>query len=157
MGLRLVLLVVFAAIGGAAITVQAGLNSQVARTLGHPLWATLVSLAVSVITILPMLVLFRAGVPNLSQISGTPWWIWIGGALGAFFITAALIAAPQLGAVTFIAAVVMGQLVVSLALDQFAIAGFPERPISLFRIIGVCLVIAGVVMTAIEASAKSVS
>lgn len=30
MGLRLVFLVVFAAIGGAAITVQAGLNSQVA-------------------------------------------------------------------------------------------------------------------------------
>jgi len=155
MGLRLVFLVVFAAIGGAAITVQAGLNSQVARTLGHPLWATLVSLAVSVITILPMLVLFRAGVPNLSQISGTPWWIWIGGALGAFFITAALIAAPQLGAVTFIAAVVMGQLLVSLILDQFAIAGFPERPISLFRIVGVCLVIAGVIMTAVETSTRS--
>lgn len=157
MGLRLAFLVLFAAIGGAAITVQAGLNGQVARALGHPLWATLLSLAVSVLTILPMLVLFRVGVPNLSQISGTPWWIWIGGALGAFFITAALIAAPQLGAVTFVAAVVMGQLLVSLILDQFAIAGFPERPISLFRVIGVCLVIAGVVMTAIEASAKSAS
>lgn len=75
--------------------------------------------------------------------------------MGAFFITAALIAAPQLGAVTFIAAVVMGQLLVSLILDQFAIAGFPERPISLFRIVGVCLVIAGVIMTAVETSTRS--
>ena len=155
MTLRVLLLVLFAAVGGAAITVQAGLNAQVARTLGHPLWATLVSLTVSVIAILPMLVLFRAGVPTFTNISATPWWIWIGGALGAFFITAALIAAPQLGAVTFIAAVVTGQLLVSLVLDQFAIAGFPERPVSLFRIIGVGLVIVGVVMTAIETSAQS--
>ena len=155
MSIRLIFLVFFAAIGGAAITVQAGLNGQVSRTLGHPLWATLVSLAVSVVTILPMLVVFRVGVPNISAISGTPWWIWIGGVLGAFFITAALTAAPQLGAVTFIAAVVMGQLIVSLFLDQYAIAGFPERPISLLRVLGVCLVIAGVVMTTIETSAKT--
>lgn len=155
MSLRLISLVLFAAIGGAAITVQAGLNGQVARTLGHPLWATLVSLCVSVITILPMLLLFRVGMPSFSTISATPWWIWIGGALGAFFITAALISAPQLGAVTFIAAVVMGQLLISLFLDQFAIAGFPERPISLLRVIGVGFVIAGVVMTAIETSASS--
>ena len=155
MTLRFLFLVLFAAIGGAAITVQAGLNGQVSRTLGHPLWATLVSLTVSVISILPMLVIFRVGMPNFAAISGTPWWIWIGGALGAFFITAALMAAPQLGAVTFIAAVVMGQLIVSLFLDQFAIAGFPERPISLLRVLGVCFVIAGVVMTAIETSAKA--
>lgn len=155
MSLRILFLVLFAAIGGAAITVQAGLNAQVARTLGHPLWATLVSLTVSVISILPMLIVFRVGVPNVANIAATPWWIWIGGALGAFFITAALMAAPQLGAVTFIAAVVMGQLLVSLFLDQFAIAGFPARPVSLFRIIGVGLVIVGVVMTAIEATAKT--
>lgn len=155
MSVRFGLLVLFAAIGGAAITVQAGLNGQVSRLLGHPLWATLVSLAVSVMSILPMLVIFRAGMPNLTAISGTPWWIWGGGALGAFFITAALIAAPQLGAVTFIAAVVTGQLIVSLILDQFAIAGFPERPISIYRVLGVCFVIAGVVMTAIATTTKT--
>lgn len=154
MGLRFLLLICFAAIGGAAITVQAGLNAQVARLLGHPLWATLVSLTVSVISILPMLVFFRAGSPNVAGVTVAPWWIWIGGALGAFFITAALISAPQLGAVTFIAAVVTGQLIVSLFLDQYAIAGFPERPVSLIRVLGVGLVIFGVILTAIEAQAK---
>lgn len=155
MSIRLLFLVLFAAIGGAAITVQAGFNGQVARTLGHPLWATLVSLTVSVISILPMLLIFRVGLPNFTAIALTPWWIWIGGALGAFFITAALIAAPQLGAVTFIVAVVMGQLMVSLMLDQFAIAGFPERPISWIRVLGVGFVMAGVILTAIETQFKS--
>jgi len=153
--LRFSLFLLFAALGGAAITVQAGLNAQVARTLGHPLWATMVSLIVSIISILPMLVLFRAGPPTLSGIMDTPWWIWIGGALGAFFITVALTTAPELGAVVFIAAVVMGQMIVSLMLDQFAIAGFPSRPITLMRIAGVVLVIAGVILSAWAAQAAT--
>jgi bacterial/archaeal transporter family-2 protein len=115
--LRLLVLILFAAIGG--------LNAQVARTLGHPLWATMVSLTVSVISILPMLLLFRAGVPSVATIGATPWWIWVGGALGALFITVALITAPELGAVVFITAVVTGQMIASLMLDHFAIAGFP--------------------------------
>lgn len=152
--LRLLVLILFAAIGGAAITVQAGLNAQVARTLGHPLWATMVSLTVSVIAILPMLLLFRAGVPSVATIGVTPWWIWIGGALGALFITVALITAPELGAVVFITAVVTGQMIASLMLDHFAIAGFPERPVSLLRLFGVALVILGVIVTTVAARAS---
>ncbi len=155
MSLRIIIFVLFAALGGAAITVQAGLNAQVARTLGHPLWGTLVSLTVSVLSILPMLILFRAGPPTLSGIGETPWWIWIGGALGALFITVALIAAPELGAVVFISAVVMGQIIVSLLLDQFAIAGFPSRPVTLLRIAGAALVVIGVLISAWAAHAAN--
>jgi transporter family-2 protein len=155
--IRFSLFLIFAALGGAAITVQAGLNAQVARTLGHPLWATMVSLIVSIISILPMLVLFRAGPPTISTVLNTPWWIWIGGALGAFFITVALTTAPELGAVVFIAAVVMGQMIVSLMLDQFAIAGFPSRPITVMRVVGVMLVIAGVVISAWAAQAANIT
>ena len=154
MSIRLIAFIALAAIGGAAITVQAGLNAQVSRTLGHPLWATMVSLTVSVVSILPMLVLFRVGPPTLATISATPWWIWVGGALGALFITVALITAPELGAVVFITAVVTGQMIASLALDHFAIAGFPERPVSLLRIIGVALVVLGVIVTTVAASAS---
>jgi transporter family-2 protein len=154
MSIRLIAFIALAAIGGAAITVQAGLNAQVARTLGHPLWATMMSLTVSVISILPMLVLFRAGPPTLATISATPWWIWVGGALGALFITVALITAPELGAVVFITAVVTGQMIASLVLDHFAIAGFPERPVSLLRVLGVALVIIGVIVTTLAARAS---
>ena len=68
MPLRFSLFLLLAALGGAAITVQAGLNAQVARTLGHPLWATMVSLVVSIISILPLLVAFRVGPPHWQQI-----------------------------------------------------------------------------------------
>ena len=139
MPLRFSLFLMLAALGGAAITVQAGLNAQVARTLGHPLWATMVSLIVSIISILPLLVAFRVGPPHLGSLTDTPWWIWVGGALGAFFITVAL----------------MGQSSASLTLDQFAIAGFPSRPVTLLRIAGALLVVAGVLLSAWAAQAAT--
>ena len=155
MPLRFSLFLLLAALGGAAITVQAGLNAQVARTLGLPLWATMVSLVVSIISILPLLVAFRVGPPHLASLTDTPWWIWVGGALGAFFITVALMTAPELGAVVFISAVVMGQSIASLTLDQFAIAGFPSRPVTLLRIAGALLVVAGVLLSAWAAQAAT--
>jgi transporter family-2 protein len=155
MVLRFSLFLLLAALGGAAITVQAGLNAQVARTLGHPPWATMLSLTVSIISIIPLLIVFRVGMPNLSGLADTPWWIWIGGALGAFFITVALMTAPELGAVVFISAVVMGQSLASMTLDQFAIAGFPSRPVTLLRIAGALLVVAGVLLSAWAAQAAT--
>ena len=155
MMLRFVPLLLLAALGGSAITVQAGLNAQVGRMLGHPLWATLVSLTVSIISIVPLLVIFRVTPPNLSSLDSAPWWVWIGGALGAFFITVALMTAPELGAVVFISAVVMGQMIASMMLDQFAIAGFPSRPVTMLRIVGALLVVIGVLISAWAAQAAS--
>jgi transporter family-2 protein len=155
--LRFITLLVLAALGGSAITVQAGLNAQVGRMLGHPLWATLVSLTVSIISIVPLLVLFRVTPPNLSSLDSAPWWVWIGGALGAFFITVALITAPELGAVVFVSAVVMGQTIASILLDQFAIAGFPSRPVTVWRVVGALLVVIGVLISAWAAQAASKS
>ena len=153
--LRFTVFLLLAALGGAAITVQAGLNGQVARAMGHPLWGTLVSLSVSVLCVLPMLVVFRAGQPNLGNFGGTPWWIWVGGALGALYITVALMVAPEIGAVTFVAAVVMGQVIASLLLDQFAVAGFPSRPVTVLRLVGAVLVVAGVMVSAWAAQAAT--
>src|SRR5919108_469601 len=53
-----------------------------------------------------------------------PWWVWIGGALGAFYVAASIVTAPRLGAATLIALVVAGQAVASLLIDQFGWVGF---------------------------------
>lgn len=152
--LRFATLLILAALGGAAITLQAGMNAQVGKMLGHPLWATLVSLTVSVISVVPLLVAFRVTPPTLSGLDAAPWWVWLGGALGAFFITVALTTAPQLGAVVFVSAVVMGQTIASILLDQFAVAGFPSRPVTIGRVAGAMLVVAGVLVSAWAAQAS---
>jgi len=129
---------------GMVVPLQAGVNSQLARALGHPLWAVTVSLLVSVAVMVPVLLLARLPAPGLATAATQPGWVWIGGALGAFFLIASVLLAPRLGAARFIAAVVSGQMLVSLLLDQFALAGYPARPINLWRLAGAALVVAGV-------------
>jgi transporter family-2 protein len=70
----------------------------------------------------------------------------VGGLLGAVYVLTTIILAPKLGAATLIAAVVAGQMMASLILDQYGLVGFPVHPVSALRLLGAALVIAGVVL-----------
>jgi transporter family-2 protein len=71
---------------------------------------------------------------------------WLGGILGGFYVTAAAVTAPHLGAVTLIAFVVAGQSVASLVVDHFGWVGFEEHHLSAGRLAGMALVVVGVVL-----------
>jgi transporter family-2 protein len=83
-------------------------------------------------------------VPSAAAVRDTPWWNWIGGPLGALIVLAGAALAPRLGAALFIALVVAGQLICSLALDHFALMGLPEQVLTPGRVFGAVLVVAGV-------------
>ncbi|MDQ0474275.1 DMT family transporter [Labrys wisconsinensis] len=135
-----------ALLAGAVVPFQAGANAALGRLLGHPLWAALVSLGVSVAVIIPVMVAFRIPTPTLAETLKGPWWIWIGGAAGVLYITAALLLAPRLGAAGFIVAVIAGQMLVSAAIDHFGLMGFPEKPVGAARLAGIGLIVGGVVL-----------
>lgn len=141
-----VLLPLVALLAGAAVPFQAGSNAALGRLLGHPLWAALISLSVSVLMVLPALWLMRAPWPHLSALASAPWWAWFGGVAGVAYITAALILTPKLGAAGFIVCVVAGQVLSSLAIDQWGLMGLPERPVNLARLLGVGLIVAGMLV-----------
>jgi len=61
-------------------------------------------------------------------------------------VLAAIVLAPRLGAATLIAAVVAGQMITSLVLDQYGLVGFPVHSMTLVRLLGAALVIAGVIL-----------
>ena len=81
--------------------------------------------------------------PGVAALGGVPWWAWVGGLLGAFFVAASIALAPRLGAAALLAAILAGQLVAALALDHFGWLGFEERAVTLKRVGGVVLVAAG--------------
>ncbi|MFW3896312.1 DMT family transporter [Pseudomonas putida] len=141
-----VALPLIALLAGAAVPFQAGSNAALGRLLGHPLWATLVSLAVSVLMVLPALWLMRAPMPQVAALGQAPWWAWFGGVAGVVYITAALILTPKLGAAGFIVCVIAGQVLSSLAIDQWGLMGLPERPVNLARLLGVGLIVVGMLV-----------
>ena len=142
----LFLAIALSLLAGAAVPLQAGSNARLGVVLGHPFWATVVSLLVSSLAIALVMLIVKVPRPNLAGLASGPWWIWLGGLAGVFYITVALITVPRLGALNFIMAVVVGQLLVSLLIDYFGLLGLPRHMPSLQKLLGVSVVLAGFVI-----------
>ncbi|HEF4762650.1 TPA: DMT family transporter [Pseudomonas putida] len=139
-------LLLLAVIAGAVVPFQSAINFNLGRGLGHPLWATLASLLVSILVLLPIILAMRLPLPSMAFMTRAPLWMWAGGAFGVCFISLAVVLLPKLGASGFLALSLAGQVVASLVLDHFGWFGLLERPISLPRVVGTLLLIGGVVL-----------
>jgi len=143
---------VIALVAGAVVPFQAASNAALGRALGHPLWATLSSLAVSVLVIVPLMVLLRVPAPALGAAAQGPAWWWLGGVAGVVYITAALVLTPKLGAASFIVSVIAGQMLASLLIDHYGLMGLTPKPAGAWRIVGILLILVGMVVVQMNRS-----
>ena len=134
----------FAIAAGAMLPVQFGINAQLAAWLGSPLRATFVSFVVGAGVLLVATLLFARGISEGRDLGSAPWWVWVGGFLGAFYVLGSVVTAPKLGAAALFAFILAGQAIASLAVDHFGWVGFEENPITPGRLLGLALVAAGV-------------
>lgn len=143
-----------AVLAGAVLPFQAASNAAVGRALGHPFWGALTSLAISALVVVGILVLSRAPAPNLQTAFHGPWWLWVGGVLGAIYVGSAAAVTPRLGAGGFLVCVVAGQMLAAVLVDQLGLMGLAVKPINLLRIVGVILILGGVLLV-LQGGAKS--
>ena len=139
----LLVLVLFA---GACLATQVGVNATLARWSGSPVTAAAISFAVGTVALVLYSAVARVPMPPLGRGPGPAWWAWGGGLLGGFYVAMMVLAAPRLGAATTIALVVAGQMTTSIALDHMGAFGFPARPVTVGRLAGGALIVAGVVL-----------
>ena len=137
-----VLLVVLA---GGMLALQAPTNAILARAGGSPVLAALISFAVGTIALF-VVWLASGNRPGAAPFGGLPWYAWLGGLYGAFFVAIAAFAAPRIGLAPLITIGIGGQIVMALLLDHLGALGLPREPISVGRVLGALLVIAGVVL-----------
>jgi len=142
----MILFLLLALAAGVLLPVQAGLNAQLRSALGSPVAAALVSFLVGTVGLATVALLLRTPLPLGRAWAATSPWQWSGGLIGAVYVLAAIVLAPRLGAATLIAAVVAGQMVTSLVLDQYGLVGFPVHSLTPVRLVGAALVIAGVIL-----------
>jgi len=142
----LVAFLLLALAAGAMLPFQAGINAQLASDLGSPLRAAFVSFGVGTLVLLVVVALFARGLPSGDRVAAAPWWAWIGGALGAFYVGGSIAAAPRLGAVTLIGAVLAGQALASVVIDNYGLVGFDEHHVTAGRIAGLLLIVLGVLL-----------
>jgi transporter family-2 protein len=137
------ILLVFMA--GGLIALQAPTNAMLARAGGSPVLAALISFIVGTLGLL--VVWIASGNRSAPSAFGPlPWYAWIGGLYGACFVAIAAFAAPRIGIASLITIGVAGQIAMALMLDHFGALGLQRDPISLGRIAGALLVVAGVVL-----------
>ena len=137
------ILLLFAAGAGAAIALQALINSRMAQHAGSPVLAATISFAVGFIG-LALAVLTQSR--EAHSIGTAPWWAWTGGLLGAFYVLLSILLVPRIGVAMLITSTLFGQVVCSLAADHYGWLGTSARPISASRIAGALLVLAGVIL-----------
>ena len=134
----------FVLLAGVGLAVQAPTNAALAKASGSVLLAALVSfIAGSVVLALTWAAMDRTAP---SALRGAPAWAWAGGLYGACFVAAMAYAAPRLGLATTLTIAIASQLATALLLDHFGLLGLKVAPISLGKIAGVVLVLAGVVL-----------
>ena len=135
-----------AILAGLLLPVQAGVNSQLRLSIGHPILAATVSFLVGSLALAVLTVLSRIGLPSTGVARAIPWWHWVGGLLGALYVFSVIIVTPRLGAATMVATIVAVQMIASLVVDHYGVIGYQQHAINLWRIAGAALVIVGVVL-----------
>lgn len=135
-----------ALLAGALMPVQAGINARLRDFLGDPLVASLVSFSVGTVALMLFVLVARIPLPTLAMAAAAPWWTWLGGALGAFFVAVSVILAFKLGATGLMAWIIAGQLIASVLVDHHGAIGFAVREASWQRLLGVALLFGGAVL-----------
>lgn len=131
---------------GVSVATQQVLNGNLRASLGSPAWAGLVSYAVGLLTMIVAVFALGERTPSWNVVAEVPWWAWSGGLFGGAFILLAILLLPTLGAATLFALVIAGQVLAAITLDHFGALGLTPHPISVARLAGAMLLIAGVAL-----------
>jgi bacterial/archaeal transporter family-2 protein len=144
--LELAIYVALTLAAGACVVTQQALNANLRTALDSAAWAGVVSYAAGLACMIALVLVTREPFPAMGVISRVPLWAWTGGLFGALFIIGGIILIPHLGAATFIALLVTGQMIAALAFDHFGLLGLAQRSADLPRLLGAALLVAGVIL-----------
>ncbi|MBF9196881.1 DMT family transporter [Microvirga terrestris] len=133
-------------LGGAFLSAQAPINAALAKSLGDPVLAACISFGVGFL-ILAVLSAFRGSWPSSSAMAAAPWWSWLGGLLGAFYVAVVIWGVPQLGVVSTVAALIFGQVAAALVLDAVGAFGLPVQAITWQRLLAAGMILGGLVLS----------
>ena len=125
---------------------QAATNNRMAEAVGSPVMAALISFFVGTIALIVYALAAGGNIASIASARNAPPVAWVGGLLGAFFVTATVALLPRLGVAMTFSVIIAGQMLVTLIIDHFGLLGVPVKEMSFARIAGMLLITAGVVL-----------
>lgn len=138
------LYLVLAVVVGAGLAVQVMVNAQLRLATSSAVWAAVLQFVVGLMGLAAAVLILRLPLP--ATLPRSPWWIWIGGLIGATYILVSVVLVSRLGAALLLASIVVGQLAASLLIDHYGWLGAPVHRVSAARLLGAGLLVAGVAL-----------
>ena len=132
--------VVIAAIGGIAVTLQAQLMGVRDKQIGT-MESIFITYGGGGLLIGLAMLLSRGG--NLSACQSVPWYALSAGAFGLVIVGAIGYGTARLGLVTALTIIIASQLITGAVLDHFGVMGADLRPMNFHRILGIGLLLLG--------------
>jgi len=133
------------ALAGVLVGIQAPVNSRLGKSIGSVQAATF-SFVVGTVALALVATIFYGGLGSFSQAVKAPAWAWIGGLLGATYVTVAILTVRTLGVSGLTALVICGQLTAAVVIDRFGLFGIAKQPVAATRIVGLVLLAVGVAL-----------
>lgn len=138
--------ILLALAAGAMMPTQAATNNKMAVVVGSPIMSAFISFFVGTVALLVYVLVSGESIGSLMSAKEAPPIAWVGGLLGAFFVTAGVTLVPRLGVATTFSVMIAGQMIVTLIIDHFGLLGIPVKEVSFARVAGIVLIGAGVVL-----------
>lgn len=130
---QICLFLVLALGSGALLPIQASFNAQLARSLGSVPLAADISYLTGSVVLVALLLSGRFGSPKWSALRQAPRWSWLGGVLGAWYITSSTYFVSVLGTTLTLGLVVGGQALVGVITDHHGWLGLPRHRLTPYR------------------------
>ena len=140
------LFLILAILAGMAMPTQATVNSKLAGYAGSPIMAAFISFAVGTVALFVYMIATGVSFSSAAPLKYAPLVVWMGGFLGAFFVSVMATVVPRVGVALAFSLAIGGQMLVTLLIDHFGWLGVPERPLNLYRVFGAALVTVGVIL-----------
>ena len=136
-----IVLIIIAAIGGAAIALQSQFMGLMDKNIGtrESVFITYVSGG-----IIAALVMLAARGGNLKAWHGVPWYALGSGVVGLVIVGTIGYTVPRMGLSKAFTIIVATQFIVAALLDHFGLMGAAVRPMELTRLLGIVVLILGV-------------
>ena len=132
---------------GVMVVIQGSINARLGVLLNNALLATSTALVMSAsVTLIAVFVTVRQ-FPSMDQVKTIPAYMWFtGGILSFLAVSLFYYVIPRTGIATAVTFGLAGQVIFATIAGHFGWFGLPVEPISIWKILGMIVMIAGVVL-----------
>lgn len=138
---------VFALVAGLLLPLQIAFNNKLTLFSGNPTVSSLISFSVGTLALIAYNLANPAAFQkSLQHLNHAPFYAWLGGLVGAFYIISSIVASPKIGIATFLTLIIGGQLAMSLVLEHFGWLGAAVRSFTWVKGLGLVLILVGIML-----------